>query len=76
VTRDGAIAEAQHRQATDPDAKWIATQRDGEWIVARIGLRPASARPLGETVQPQPSAPHNPPQSDLQRVVTQFGSVG
>ena len=33
MTRDEAIAEAKHRQASDPDANWIAASRDGEWTV-------------------------------------------
>ena len=50
MTRDEAIAEAKHRQASDPDANWIAASRDGEWTVVRIvkpelsHLRPAQCR--------------------------------
>ena len=50
MTRDEAIAEAKHRQASDPDANWIAASRDGEWTVVRIvkpelsHLRPAKSR--------------------------------
>jgi hypothetical protein len=36
MTRAEAIAEAEHRQASDPDASWIAAPRDGEWTVVRI----------------------------------------
>ena len=52
MTRDEAIAEAKHRQASDPDANWIAASRDGEWTVVRIvkpelsHLRPAK-KPIG-----------------------------
>jgi len=42
MTRDEAIAEAKHRQASDPDANWIAASRDGEWTVVRI-VKPDSA---------------------------------
>ena len=50
MTRDEAIAEAKHRQASDPDANLIAASRDGEWTVVRIvkpelsHLRPAKSR--------------------------------
>ena len=50
MTREEAIAEATHRQASDPDASWIAALRDGEWTVVRIvkpelsPLRPAANR--------------------------------
>ena len=40
-----AIAEAKRRQAADPDASWIATRRDGEWTVVRIGV--VSTKPPG-----------------------------
>lgn len=36
MTREEAVAEATHRQASDPDASWIAASRDGEWTVVRI----------------------------------------
>jgi hypothetical protein len=29
MTREEAIAEAKRRQASDPDASWIATSLDG-----------------------------------------------
>jgi len=74
MTRDEAIAEAQRRQSAHPDAKWIATERNGEWIVASIGLQPAPG-PTGMAIKPPP-APQGAPQSELQRVVTQFGIGG
>jgi hypothetical protein len=40
MTREEAIAAAKRRQASDPDASWIATSRDGEWMVVRIGVAP------------------------------------
>jgi hypothetical protein len=48
MTREEAIAEAERRQASDPDASWIAASRDGELTVVRIvkpelsPLRPAA----------------------------------
>lgn len=41
MTREEAIAEAERRQASDPDATWITASRDGEWTVARIVKRDA-----------------------------------
>jgi hypothetical protein len=76
MTRDEATIEAERRQASHPDAKWIATERDGEWVVARIGLAPAAAGPTGTSLQPPPPAPREPPQSEQQRIVTQFGAAG
>jgi hypothetical protein len=40
MTHEEAIADAKRRQASDPDASWIATSRDGEWTVVRI-VKPA-----------------------------------
>jgi hypothetical protein len=74
MTRGEAIAEARRQQDTHPEAKWIATERDGEWVVARIGLEPATG-PTGTAIKPPPS-PEDAPQSELQRVVTQFGAGG
>jgi hypothetical protein len=34
MTRDEATAEAARRQRLHPDAKWVAVQRNGEWVVA------------------------------------------
>jgi hypothetical protein len=48
MTREEAVAEARHRQASDPDASWIVASRDGQWTVVRIvrpelsPLRPAA----------------------------------
>lgn len=72
MTRNEAAAEAQRQQAAHPDAKWIATQRNGEWVVARIGLEPAPGA-TGTAIKPPPPTPHETPQSEIQRVVTQFG---
>jgi hypothetical protein len=52
MTRDEAIAEARRRQASDPDASWIAASRDGDWTVARIVKRDAPQ------IQPPPRASH------------------
>ena len=48
MTHEAVIADAKRRQASDPDASWIATSRDGEWTVVRVvkpelsPLRPAA----------------------------------
>jgi hypothetical protein len=48
MTREEAIAEAERRQASDPDASWIAASRAEEWTVVRLvkpelnPLRPAA----------------------------------
>lgn len=36
MKREEAIAEAERRQTSDPDASWIAASRNGEWSVVRI----------------------------------------
>jgi hypothetical protein len=74
VTQDEAIAEAARLQRQHPDAKWIAMQRQGEWLVARIGLEPI--RPTGTAVQPPPVPPRDALQSELQRITTKFGIGG
>lgn len=65
MTREEAIAEAERRRASHPDATWIATQRAGEWIVARIGLAPTTA--TGTATKPPPVAPHDDPHSSIER---------
>ena len=74
MTQDEAIAEAARLQREHPDAKWIATQRQCEWVVARIGLEPVE--PTGTALQPPPVPPRDAPQSELQRITTQFGIGG
>jgi hypothetical protein len=54
---------------------WVATPRHGEWVVARIDVQPAPT-PRGTSLQPPALAPHEAPQSERQRVVTQFGAGG
>ena len=55
MTHEEAIAEAKRRQASDPDASWIATSRDGEWTVVRIGVAPTKV--VGTATKPPPVAP-------------------
>lgn len=65
VTHDEATAEAERRQAADPSATWIATQRDGAWIVARI--RVPRTKPTGTATKPPPPAPRDDPHSAAER---------
>ncbi len=76
MTRDEAVAEAQRRQAADPTAKWIATEKDGAWAVARIGVKPTRVKPTGTSTQPPPQAPREPAHSEQQRIITQYGAGG
>ena len=65
TTREEAIAEAKRSQASDPYASWIATSRDGEWTVVRIGVVPAKA--TGTATNPPPIAPRDDPHSPVER---------
>jgi hypothetical protein len=76
MSRDEAIAEAKRKQRLHPDATWIATQQDDEWVVARIGLSPSTIAPTATATEPPPVTPHDDPQSPLQRVTTLYGSSG
>ncbi len=75
MTRDEAILEAERKQLSDPNAKWIASRRDGEWVVASIGLAPTTVTATGTATKPPP-VPQEDPQSPLQRVTTLYGSSG
>ena len=74
MTRDEAIAEAKRKQASDPSATWIATQRDGEWAVARVGVAPV--KPTGTATKPPPEAPRDDPHSAAQRAAWFAGGGG
>jgi hypothetical protein len=65
ITREEATAEAKRRQASDPDASWIATSRNGEWTVVRIGL--VSTKATGTATKPPPVAPHDDTHSSIER---------
>jgi hypothetical protein len=73
MTRDEAMAEVERRRAADPGASWIATQRDGDWIVARVGLAPTKV--TGTATKPPPVAPRDDPHSATERA-TLFGVPG
>jgi hypothetical protein len=65
MTREEAMAEVEQMRASHPEATWVATQREGEWCVARIGLAPT--RPTGTATKPPPPAPHDDPHSPIER---------
>jgi hypothetical protein len=74
MTREEAIAEAERRQASDPSATWIATQREGEWVLARIGV--AQTKPTGTATKPPPQAPRDDPHSPAERAAWFAGGGG
>jgi hypothetical protein len=53
MTREEAIAAAKRMQTSDPDARWIATEQDGEWTVVRIGVVPTKS--TGTATKPRRS---------------------
>jgi hypothetical protein len=74
MTREDAIAEAKRRQVSDPGASWIATSRDGEWMVVRIGV--VSTKPTGTATKPPPVAPRDDPHSPSERAAWFAGGGG
>jgi hypothetical protein len=74
MTREEAIAEAKRRQASDPDASWIATSRDGEWMVVRLGVAPTKS--TGTATKPPPVAPRDDPHSPIERAAWFAGGGG
>jgi hypothetical protein len=74
MTQEDALAEVERRRATDPDATWLATERNGEWTVARIGLAPIVS--TGTATKPPPAAPRDDPHSASERAVWFAGGGG
>ena len=74
MTREEAIAEAKRRRASDSDASWIASSRDGEWTVVRVGV--VSTKITGTATKPPPVAPRDDPQSPIERAVWFAGGGG
>lgn len=74
MTRDEATAEAKRQAAAHPEATWLATERDGEWVVTRIGLAPVRA--TGTATKPPPEAPRDDPHSPLERATWIAGTGG
>ena len=65
MTREEAIAEVERKRAADPSASWIAKQRDGDWVVLRIGIAPIKV--TGTATKPPPVAPRDDPHSASER---------
>jgi hypothetical protein len=74
MTHEQAIAEVERRRAADRDATWLAVQRDGEWTVARIGLKPTES--TGTATKPPPVAPRDDPHSPIERAAWFAGGGG
>lgn len=58
------------------DAKWVAVQRNGQWVVARIALAPTVIVQTGTATKPPPTAPRDDPYSQLEIITRLYGSVG
>jgi hypothetical protein len=74
MTRDDAIAEAERRRVADPGTSWIVSQRDGDWIVVRVGVAPTKV--TGTATKPPPAAPRDDPHSAIERAAWFAGSGG
>jgi hypothetical protein len=74
MTHEEAIAEAKRRQASDPNASWIATPKEGEWTVVRVGVAPVKA--TGTATKPPPEAPRDDPHSPIERATWFAGGGG
>lgn len=72
MTREEAEREAARRQADDPAATYRATERDGEWVVARMNI--PHGRPSGTATKPPPEAPAEGPPS--QPGLAAYGGTG
>jgi hypothetical protein len=73
MTRQEAISEVERRRAADPGASWIAGQRDGGWIVERIGVAPTKV--IGTGTKPPPVARRDDPHSAIERAARFAGGV-
>ena len=74
MTRQEAIAEVERRRASDPSASWIANQRDGDWVIVRIGVAPIKV--TGTATKPPPVAPRDDPHSASERAAWFAGGGG
>jgi hypothetical protein len=74
MTRDEAIAEVERRRAAEPGASWIATLRDGDWVVVRVGVAPINV--MGRATKPPPVAPQGDPHSAIERAAWFAGGGG
>ena len=76
MTRDEAKAEAERRQQSHPEAKWVATKRESGWAVACIGLAPTTIKQAGTGTKPPPVAPREAPYSQIELLTRMLGSGG
>jgi len=74
MTKDEAMAEVERRRGSEPHASWVATQRDGDWVVARIGIAPVEQ--TGTATKPPPTAPRADPHSAAERAAWFAGGGG
>jgi hypothetical protein len=74
MTRQEAIAEVERRRAADSGASWLASLRDGDWVVVRIGVAPTKVS--GTATKPPPVAPRDDPHSALERAAWFAGTGG
>jgi hypothetical protein len=74
MTREEAVAEVERRRVADPGVSWIASQRDGDWIVVRIDIAPTKV--TGTATKPPPVAPRDDPYSAIERATWFAGGGG
>jgi hypothetical protein len=74
MNRDEAMAEVERRRAADPTVSWIASERDGDWVVVRIGVAPTTV--TGTATKPPPVAPQGDPHSAIERAAWFAGGGG
>jgi hypothetical protein len=74
MTREEAMAEVERSRVSHPEATWVATQRGGDWMVARIGLAPN--KPTGTATKPPPVGPRDDPHSPSERAAWFAGGGG
>ena len=74
MTRAEAIAEVERRRAADPESSWIASQREGDWVVARIAVAPTKVS--GTATKPPPVVPQGDPHSAIERMLWVTGGGG
>lgn len=74
MTHQEAMAEVERRRVTHPDATWLVSQRDGDWIVVRIPIAPTKM--TGTATKPPPVAPQADPHSAIERAAWFAGSGG
>ena len=72
MTREQALQEVEARRAADPEATWLANEKDGVWRVVRVGIAPSRA--TGTATHPAPEAPRDDPGSSLSRAAWTVGA--